>query len=134
MDGQENPLSNIVTSGLHEVQEYLSLTRHVYSPAYLTVGAEHWTRLPEDVRQILEETARATEEFVFANAERMDARLLRELKQAGMLVNEVDRESFAAASQEIYEAFGASVPGGGELIERALALGEDSTVDGHRHP
>ncbi len=134
MDGQENPLSNIVTSGLHEVQKYLSLTRHVYSPAYLTVGAEHWARLPEDVRQILEETARATEEFVFANAERMDARLLRELKQAGMLVNEVDRESFVAASQEIYEAFGASVPGGGELIERALALGEDRTVDGHRHP
>ncbi len=133
MDGQENPLSNIVTSGLHEVQEYLSLTRHVYSPAYLTVGAEHWARLPEDVRQILEETARATEEFVFANAERMDARLLRKLKQAGMLVNEVDRESFVAASQEIYDAFGASVPGGGELIERALALGEDRTVDGHSH-
>ncbi len=63
----------------------------------------------------------------------MDARLLRELKQAGMLVNEVDRESFVAASQEIYEAFGALVPGGGELIERALALGEDRTVDGQKY-
>ena len=133
MDGQENPLSNIVTSGLHQVQEYLSLTRHVYSPAYLTVGAEHWARLPEDVRQILEETARATEEFVFANAARMDARLLRELKQAGMLVNEVDRESFMAASQEVYDVFGASVTGGRELIERALALGKDGLVSEHRH-
>ncbi len=69
MDGQENPLSNIVTSRLHEVQEYLSLTGHVYSPAYLTVAGERWARLPDDVREILETTARATQEFVLTKAE-----------------------------------------------------------------
>jgi tripartite ATP-independent transporter DctP family solute receptor len=122
MDGQENPLSNIVTSGLHEVQEYLSLTRHVYSPAYLTVGAEQWARLPADVRQMLEETAREVQGFVLETAEELDTRLLRELRDAGMQINEADRESFVKASQAIYNEFDAVVPGGRELIDRALAL------------
>ncbi|MEE8385656.1 MAG: TRAP transporter substrate-binding protein, partial [Dehalococcoidia bacterium] len=58
MDGQENPLSNVVTAKLDEVQTYLSLTGHVYSPAYVTAGVEAWAALPDDVRTILEETAR----------------------------------------------------------------------------
>ena len=124
MDGQENPLSNIVTSGLHEVQEYLSLTMHVYSPAYLTVGVEHWARLPAHIRQVLEETAREVQDFVLATAEELDARLLRELRDAGMQINEADRESFVIASRAIYDEFDAAVPGGRELIDRALALAE----------
>ncbi len=124
MDGQENPLSNIVTSRLHEVQEYLSLTGHVYSPAYLTVAGERWARLPEDVRQTLEETARATQEFVLTEAAELDSRLLEELKAAGIQINVADRESFVAASRAVYEEFGSTVPGGSDLIERALALAE----------
>ena len=124
MDGQENPLSNIVTAGLHEVQEYLSLTRHIYSPAYLTVGAERWARLPADVRQVLEETALEVQDFALQTAEELDTRLLRELRDAGMQINEADRESFVTASQAIYNEFGAAVPGGRELIDRVLALAE----------
>ncbi len=125
MDGQENPLSNIVTSRLHEVQEYLSLTGHVYSPAYLTVAGERWARLPDDVREILEATARATQEFVLTQAEEIDLQLLEELKAAGIRINDADRESFVAASRAVYDEFGATVPGGVELIERALALAGD---------
>ncbi|MFB3069095.1 MAG: TRAP transporter substrate-binding protein DctP, partial [Gemmatimonadales bacterium] len=126
MDGQENPLSNIATSRLHEVQEYLSLTGHVYSPAYLTVASERWAQLPADVREILEATARATQEFVLTKGEEIDSQLLEELKAAGIRINDADRESFVAASRVVYEAFGSAVPGGRDLIERALALaGED---------
>jgi tripartite ATP-independent transporter DctP family solute receptor len=124
MDGQENPLSNIVTSGLHDVQEYLSLTRHVYSPAYLTVGADQWARLPADIRQVLEETAREVQVFALETAEELDTRLLRELRDAGMQINEANRASFVTASQAIYNEFDAAVPGGRELVDRALALAE----------
>ena len=122
MDGQENPLSNVITAGLHDVQRYLSLTGHVYSPAYVAVGAEPWAELPADVRQILQESARATQEFAFATAERLDATFLEELRASGMVVNEADRASFARASQAIYQEFGTAVPGGRQLIESVLAL------------
>ena len=124
MDGQENPLSNVVTAGLHEVQRYLSLTGHVYSPAYVVVGTAVWSKLPSDVSELLEETAKATQAFAFATARRLDAESLEELRSSGMQVNEADRTSFAAANGAIYAEFSAKVPGGREMIEKALALAE----------
>ena len=50
MDGQENPLTQIYSQKFQEVQKYLSLTGHVYTPAYLTAGAS-WPRLPADVQK-----------------------------------------------------------------------------------
>ncbi len=122
MDGQENPLTQIRGGRLHEVQEYLSLTGHVYSPAFVTVGATRWARLPEDVRSAVAAIAREVQGFVYEQAERLDAELLREMIEAGLEVNEVDRDRFQVASTDIYEEFGARVEGGRELIEKALAV------------
>ena len=49
IDGQENPLAQIWGSKLYEVQEYLSLTGHVYTPAYVVVSPSRWAGLPDDV-------------------------------------------------------------------------------------
>jgi len=122
MDGQENPLTQIRGGRLHEVQEYLSLTGHVYSPAFVTVGATRWGRLPEDVRSAVAAIAREVQAFVYEQAERLDAELLREMIETGLEVNEVDRDRFRRASTDIYEEFGARVEGGQELIEKALAV------------
>ena len=122
VDGQENPLAQIWASKFQEVQGYLSLTGHVYTPAYVVAGTESWVGWPEDVRQVLEETARETQAFVYETAARLDAELLDEIAAAGVAVNEIDRERFVEASRPVYEAFGAEVPGGDELARRAVAL------------
>ncbi len=122
MDGQENPLAQIYASGFHEVQRYLSLTSHVYTPAYVTVGVEAWEGLPGDVRRILTETARQTQEFVHRTAAQMDRDLLIEVQAEGVEVNEADREAFLDASRPIYDEFAAAVPDGRELIELVLDL------------
>src|SRR5437867_1375224 len=124
MDGEENPFTQIYSAKLQEVQKYLSLSGHVYTPAYLTVGTTHWNGLAADVRKILEETAKETQAYVYQTAAKDDEDLLGKLKQAGMQVNEVDKEAFVAASKPIYEEFGKEVPGAKELIERAVALGK----------
>ena len=123
MDGQENPLTNIANGGLAEVQDFLSLTGHVYSAAYLTVGVERWAELPEDVRMILEQTARETQAFVHETGNATDESIIRQLRAGGIRVNEVDRDAFVRASAPVYQSFGEAVPGGGDWIDRALALG-----------
>ena len=65
MDGQENPFTQIYSAKFQEVQKFLSLTGHVYTPAYVTVGAKKWESLPADVRKILEDTAKETQAFVY---------------------------------------------------------------------
>jgi TRAP-type transport system periplasmic protein len=124
MDGQENPLTQIYSAKLQEVQKYLSLSGHVYTPAFVTVGVRRFNALPADVRKILEDTAKETQPFVYATAAKADTDLLAKLKQEGMAVNEVDKEAFIAASKPIYDAFGTEVAGAQPLIDRAVALGK----------
>jgi TRAP-type transport system periplasmic protein len=128
LDGQENPLHQIYASRFQEVQRYLSLTNHVYSPVFVTVGAEKWAKHPPHIRETIERIAREMQEFSYAEAERMDRMLAEELERGGMQVNQVNRESFIAASRPVYDQFGRQVPGGQSWVEMALAL-EDAPPD-----
>ncbi len=122
VDGQENPLSQIHASRLYEAQEYLSLTGHVYTPAYLTASADGWSKLPAAVRTVLEEEAKAVQAFVYERAARLDADLADEIAAAGVEVNTVDRSRFLENSRTIYDEFGATVQDGRELVALALPL------------
>jgi TRAP-type transport system periplasmic protein len=124
MDGEENPFTQIYSAKLQEVQKYLSLSGHVYTPAYLVVGTTKYAALPPDVRKVLEDTARETQAFVYLTALRDELDLLGKLKAAGMQVNEVDKNAFVAASKGVYEEFGKEVPGAQVLIDKAIALGK----------
>ncbi len=121
-DGQENPFAQIASAKLNEVQKYLSLTGHVYTPAYVTVSKKHWAELPADVRQTLEETAQETQAFVYEQAAALEVSLLAKLKSGGMMVNTANKQAFVDASDAIYKEYGASVPGGSELVAEALSL------------
>jgi TRAP-type transport system periplasmic protein len=122
MDGEENPLTQIYSAKLQEVQKYLSLSGHVYTPAYLTVGTKHWETLPADIRKVLEDTAKETQAFVYQAAAHDEEDLLGKLKQAGMQVNDVDKDAFVAASKPIYEEFSKEVSGAKAAIDKANAL------------
>lgn len=123
MDGQENPLTQIYSSKFQEVQKYLSMTGHVYTPAYIVSGARKWNSLPADVREILQQAARDTQAYVYEQAEKLENDLLEKIKAAGVQVNEADKDAFIAASKSVYEEFGQEVPDGGKLVEKAIALG-----------
>ncbi|MDX1422252.1 MAG: TRAP transporter substrate-binding protein [Kiloniellales bacterium] len=126
IDGQENPFAQIYSAKFQEVQKYLSLTGHVYTPAYVLVGKEHWESLPEDVRQVLEETAKETQAYVYEQAAALETDLLQKLKDGGIEVNEADKDAFIEASGTIYEEFSSTVDGGGAMVDKALSLGEGS--------
>jgi tripartite ATP-independent transporter DctP family solute receptor len=124
MDGQENPFTQIYSAKFQEVQKFLSLTGHVYTPAYATVGAKKWASLPADVRTALEAVAKETQAFVYAKAAKDDEELLGKIKAAGVQVNAPNKDSFIAASKPVYEEFAKEVKGAKEVIDRAIALGK----------
>lgn len=121
MDGQENPLAQIHASKFQEVQEYLSLTGHVYTPAYVTVGRS-FDRLSEDLQAELTRIARETQSYVYETAARMDAEFLEAIRAEGVEVNTPDLEAFREASQEIYAEFGETVEGGQATVDLTLSL------------
>ncbi len=122
IDGQENPYAQIASAKFQEVQKYLSVTGHVYTPAYVLTSEKHYAKLPQDVRDELETCAVSTQAFVYKHAAELEVELLQVIKDAGVAVNEADKDAFIEASKPIYEEFASSVDGGQELIDTVLGL------------
>ena len=125
MDGQENPLTQIYSQKFQEVQKFLSMTGHVYTPAYLTAGAS-WSRLPPDVQKVLADTAKEVEPKILALAEKLDNELVDKMKSSGIKVNQADKKAFVAASKAVYGDFAKEVPTGKQLIDKSLSLAKGS--------
>lgn len=126
IDGQENPLTNIVGGKLDEVQEYLSLSGHVYSPAYPTVGVAAFEKLDPEIQQVLTETAQEVALWARDQGAMQDGELLEQLKAGGMQVNTADRAAFVEASAPLYEKFASEVENGQAMIEQVLSLADGS--------
>lgn len=122
IDGQENPYAQIWSAKFQEVQKYLSITGHVYTPAYVLVSAKNFAKLPEDVQSDLMAAAAESQDAVYEMAAQLETELLENLRAGGVEVNEADKEAFIAASKPIYDEFASSVEGGGDLISQVQAL------------
>ncbi|MEL6979037.1 MAG: TRAP transporter substrate-binding protein [Pseudomonadota bacterium] len=124
MDGQENPYAQIASAKFQEVQKYLSITGHVYTPAYVLASERHFSKLPADVQAALEKCGQDTQATVYETAAQFEVDLLKVIQDAGVEVNEADKAAFIEASQPIYDEFANSVDGGSELIETVKGLAE----------
>lgn len=121
MDGQENPFPQIASAKFQEVQKYLSLSGHVYTPAYLVVGEDSWKKLPPDIQTTLSKIAWEMGDFARSEGERLDKELMGKLVPP-MKANEVDKDAFIKGSASIYEEFGKEVSGGAELVKLIQSL------------
>jgi tripartite ATP-independent transporter DctP family solute receptor len=121
MDGQENPFPQIASAKFYEVQKFLSLSGHVYTPAYLVIGEDSWKKLPADVQTTMAKVAWELGDFARSEGERLDKELMGKIAPP-MKANEVDKNAFITASKAIYDEFGTEVPGGTELIKLVQSL------------
>ena len=105
VDGQENPLQNIYDGRLHEVQEHLALTGHIYNSAYIVISEQFFQSLPEEDRDAVLAAAQAAGTWQFELIAARDEELLQALRDAGMQVTEPDQDAFRAATEPAYEVF-----------------------------
>ncbi|MBI3637983.1 MAG: TRAP transporter substrate-binding protein, partial [Candidatus Rokubacteria bacterium] len=123
MDGQENPLAQIWSGKLHEVQKFLSMSGHVYSPSFVVVSEPFWQKLPADQRQVIEKICVEMGDVSRATGERLDRELLQKMTAAsGIKANEVSKDAFISASAPIYQEFAHAVHGGDELVKLFQSL------------
>ena len=107
VDGQENPLSVITAAKLDQVQKYLTLTGHVYSPAVILMSKAQWDKLSAADKQSFNDAAK---EAVKANRARIDddeKKAVADLRAKGMqVVENVDKAKFQAQLAPVYADFG----------------------------
>jgi TRAP-type transport system periplasmic protein len=106
LDAQENPIPIVSTFKLYEVQKYLSLTGHVYSPAPVLMSKKTWDRMAPDLQKILLDTAMEVAKVQRQLNRGQEDKQLGELRAKGMTVIErPDRSAFREAMKPVFEQF-----------------------------
>jgi tripartite ATP-independent transporter DctP family solute receptor len=100
VDGQENPMSQIDSGKLYEVQKYLSMTNHVWDGFWITANSAAWSRLPDDAKQAVNDAFNATALLQRADIEALNGGLADSLTAKGLAINVAETESFRAKLRE----------------------------------
>ena len=106
VDGQENPLSVIMSAKFDQVQKHLSLTGHVYSPAIFVMNKAAFDKLTAADKQAFIDSAKEGVKLNRARVDADDATGVTELRAKGMTVIEnVDKAKFVAMLAPVNAGF-----------------------------
>jgi TRAP-type transport system periplasmic protein len=89
IDGQENPFVTIDTSKFYEVQKFLSVTRHAYTPFLVLYSKKMFDTLSPQEQALLREAAIEGQKVQRSTIRANDTKALANLKSKGMQVNEI---------------------------------------------
>jgi tripartite ATP-independent transporter DctP family solute receptor len=105
VDAQENPLALVDLFKLYEVVKYVSMTSHMWSGFNLLANQPVWTRLPGDLRAVIDRNVRKHVRLQREDQEGMNARLRAELARRGLVFNTVDALPFRKQLSGVYETW-----------------------------
>lgn len=94
VDGQENPLAIVSTAKLYEVQQFCSMTNHMWDGFWMLANRRAWENLPEDMRAIVAKNFNDAAVVQRADVEKLNATVAEELTAKGMKLNTPDPSSF----------------------------------------
>jgi TRAP-type transport system periplasmic protein len=111
IDGEENPIAIIDSARFNEVQKYLSLTQHVYSPALIVVSPKVWQGLSRADQEMLLATAQEVASYQRQLGRTSEEKQINELEAKGMKVTrKIDKAAWAKAMEpamgKFIDAFG----------------------------
>jgi tripartite ATP-independent transporter DctP family solute receptor len=122
VDGQENPVNTIQSSKFYEVQKYLSITKHVYSPWIVLASKKWWDGLSADEKKALNESAAASRDFERKDSREASVKAIDFLKEKGMQVTMVSDSELARMREKAKPAFDKfAAEGGADAIKELQA-------------
>ncbi len=119
IDAQENPIAIIYFQKIYEVQKYLALTDHFYSPTPLLMSLKGFNNLPKNIQKIMLDTAMECATFERNLLRDNEAKQLAEIKAKGMQVTLPNKKPFQDAVVPVYKEFESQF--GKETIDRIIA-------------
>ncbi|SMF91045.1 tripartite ATP-independent transporter solute receptor, DctP family [Azospirillum oryzae] len=118
VDGQENPVTTIQSSKFYEVQKYLTISRHVYSPWIVLASKRWYDALSADEKKILNEAAVASRDFERKDSREASAQSVAYLKEKGMQINELSPAELDRMREMVKPAFDKyAADGGAEVLK-----------------
>ncbi|MDB5886480.1 MAG: dctP [Polaromonas sp.] len=110
IDGQENPFVTIETSKFNEVQKYLSVTRHAYTPFLILYSKKLWDQLNPQEQAVLREAAMEGQKVQRTAIRALSDKSLASLKAKGMIVNEITPAEQRRMFEKVKPVYDKNVP------------------------
>jgi tripartite ATP-independent transporter DctP family solute receptor len=101
-EAQDDPWDVVELFKFYEVQKYASVTDHSWSGYNLLASRKVWQSLPEDVRSVIERTAKKYVALQRSDTDSLNEELRLHLEHNGMVFNTADQASFRAALPAFY--------------------------------
>jgi TRAP-type transport system periplasmic protein len=121
LDGGSVGLVSLEASKWYEVQKYISLTNHTFSPLWTTANGDTWKRLPPDLQNIIERNNTTFAQMEQRDAKQSFAALITKITQQGLTFNNVDQIPFRKPLQSYYESWAKVYgPAVWALLERSV--------------
>lgn len=104
VDGQENPLTNIASSKIFEVNKFISLSAHKWESSPFLMSQITWTRLPAADREVIKAAAKEAGDLQRKLFQDAKAKHFADFKANPKLaINEVDTAAFREASAKVVD-------------------------------
>ena len=95
VDAQEHPLPVLWAAKFYEIQKYLTLTHHAYSPLLLVMNKPKYEGLPAEYKTVLLEAAREVANYQRDLNAKQVAEIIAGLKKAGVeVIERIDTAGF----------------------------------------
>jgi len=129
IDAQDNPYVTIDTSRFYEVQDYVSNTRHAYTPFMVLFSKPIFDTYSEEEQQILRDCTAEGQTAQRESSRSLSEESLQRIKDAGLEVNDISEEAMTEIREAVagvYERGADSI--GADVIEQVQA--ELATIRG----
>ncbi|SEG83963.1 TRAP transporter substrate-binding protein [Marinobacterium lutimaris] len=107
VDGQENPIANIMAMKFYEVQKHMTLTSHAYHGYAAVMSKDAWDSLPEDLQQVMTQAFDNARDLARDLTTQYEQEKLSEIESdiAIHRLTDTEKEAFIQASYKVHEAF-----------------------------
>ena len=109
-DGQENPLTNIYSSKIHEITKYITLTGHKYESTPVVAGLAWWSGLDEAAQACALQATQEAGKLQREMSLEADTTLIPKMEAEGVVFAEADRDAYIAATASVYDKYAETFP------------------------
>jgi len=124
VDGQDNPIAVVRSSGFYEVQSHILESRHAFSPNVLIVSTKFWAKLSAEQKKVVEDAAKAYADYNWKLSEEnyeADKKFLMEKKMKFVTPDANFLQQMDTAVQPIYADYYAKFPWAKDMVAKVKA-------------
>ncbi|SHJ54938.1 tripartite ATP-independent transporter solute receptor, DctP family [Anaerobranca californiensis DSM 14826] len=125
VDGQDNPLATSFYNGYYEVQKYVAITNHMYSPGYIVINNNVWNKLTKEQQKIIENAAKETAFKIKEAVKNQEEQIIQKIEEQGIVVTYPDLLPFIEKVSPLIDEYINSHPHTESIIKEIKELANE---------